>query len=84
MARDPMPTLDDWAERAAREAKGRSVSDLSWDTPEGIELKTVYTAQDIEESGFATTLPGFPPRCGFCPLLRAVKCRYIFSQHPPF
>ena len=61
MAEDQAPTLEEWAERAAGEVKGRPVSDLSWQTPEGIELKILYTAKDIEDGGPATTFPGFPP-----------------------
>ncbi|MBC7986129.1 MAG: methylmalonyl-CoA mutase, partial [Sphingomonadaceae bacterium] len=48
------PTLDDWQERASAEVKGR---DLGWRTPEGIEVKPVYSAGEAIDSG----LPGFDP-----------------------
>ncbi len=56
------PTLDDWAELAAREVKGR---DLSWHTPEGIVVKPLYTAADAP-----LVPPGLP---GFAPFTRGVR-----------
>ncbi|MCC4252658.1 methylmalonyl-CoA mutase [Sphingobium naphthae] len=55
------PTLDQWAAAAAKEVKGR---DLNWDTPEGIRVKPLYTAQDV------TVDPGLP---GFAPFTRGVR-----------
>ena len=54
-------TLDDWRALAAKELKGRAPEDLVWQTPEGIAVKPLYTAADLE--GLETTggLPGFPP-----------------------
>ena len=57
----PKPTIADWQGLAAKEAKGR---DLTWDTPEGIAVKPLYTAQDV------TADPGLP---GFAPFTRGVK-----------
>ena len=48
------PTKSDWHESAAKEVKGR---DLTWDTPEGIEVQPVYAAEDAIDPG----LPGFAP-----------------------
>jgi methylmalonyl-CoA mutase len=48
------PTLDDWSALAAKEVKGR---DLVWHTPEGIDVKPLYTAEDAADPG----LPGFAP-----------------------
>jgi len=50
------PALADWQAAAAREVKGR---DLTWDTPEGIAVKPLYTAADTE--GWDPGLPGFAP-----------------------
>ncbi len=55
------PTLDQWAAAAAKEVKGK---DLNWDTPEGITVKPLYTAQDV------TVDPGLP---GFAPFTRGVR-----------
>lgn len=57
----PEPTLTDWAALARDEVKGRSVSELGWQTPEGIDLKILYTAADGEGVQETAGLPGFPP-----------------------
>ena len=54
------PTLKDWQELADKEVKGR---DLTWQTPEGIAVKPLYTADDAGD-------PGLP---GFAPFTRGVK-----------
>jgi methylmalonyl-CoA mutase len=53
------PTLDDW-QQAAVKAAG-SPDRLVWRTPEGIEVKALYTAADLEGLAYANTLPGFEP-----------------------
>jgi methylmalonyl-CoA mutase len=55
------PTLDQWAAAAAKEVKGK---DLNWETPEGITVKPLYTAEDV------TVDPGLP---GFAPFTRGVR-----------
>ncbi|GGE13261.1 methylmalonyl-CoA mutase [Polymorphobacter glacialis] len=50
------PSLDDWRKMAAKEVKG---ADLTWPTPEGIDVKPLYTAADVE--GIDPGLPGFAP-----------------------
>lgn len=50
------PTLDDWKQQADKEVKGR---DLTWHTPEGIDVKPLYTDADLE--GWEPGLPGFAP-----------------------
>ncbi|WP_106640742.1 methylmalonyl-CoA mutase [Allosphingosinicella vermicomposti] len=50
------PTRADWEALAAKEVKGR---DLTWQTPEGIAVKPLYTAEDVE--GIDPGLPGFAP-----------------------
>jgi methylmalonyl-CoA mutase len=50
------PTRADWEALAAKEVKGR---DLTWQTPEGIAVKPLYTAEDVE--GLDPGLPGFAP-----------------------
>src|SRR3546814_19949791 len=49
------PTLDQWAEAAAKEVKGK---DLTWHTPEGIAVNPLYTAEDVAVD---LGLPGFAP-----------------------
>ena len=55
------PTLDAWKALADKEVKGR---DLTWRTPEGIDVKPLYTAEDV------TADPGLP---GLAPYTRGVK-----------
>ncbi|MBB4839123.1 methylmalonyl-CoA mutase [Sphingomonas kyeonggiensis] len=50
------PTRDQWSAAASKEVKGR---DLTWHTPEGIEVKPLYTAEDV--AGIDPGLPGFAP-----------------------
>jgi methylmalonyl-CoA mutase len=57
-------SLDDWRARAAQELKGTSPDDLVWQTPEGIAVKPVYTAADLEDIEWLGGLPGFPPFIG--------------------
>ncbi|MEQ8412188.1 MAG: methylmalonyl-CoA mutase [Erythrobacter sp.] len=50
------PTPADWKALADKEVKGR---DLTWQTPEGFEIKPLYTGEDHE--GWDPGLPGFAP-----------------------
>jgi len=60
MTETKRPTLDDWAQLAEKDLRGRPLDALDWQTPEGIEVKPLYTAADLE--GLETdTLPGFAP-----------------------
>ena len=62
MANDfPIPSLADWNALASKEAKVDSPEALSWHTPEGIDVKALYTAADLEALELAETLPGFAP-----------------------
>ena len=54
-------TLDDWLRMAGEELKGGSPDDLVWQTPEGIAVKPLYTAEDLEGLETLGGLPGFPP-----------------------
>ncbi|ONH24797.1 methylmalonyl-CoA mutase [Pseudofrankia asymbiotica] len=48
--------------RAAVEAAtGKNVDALTWDTPEGIEVKPLYTAADTAGLDFLDTYPGIAP-----------------------
>ena len=51
-----MATTEDWTALADKEVKGK---DLTWHTPEGIDVKPLYTAEDVE--GWEPGLPGFAP-----------------------
>ncbi|MEW5726457.1 MAG: methylmalonyl-CoA mutase [Pseudomonadota bacterium] len=54
-------TLSDWEALASKDLKGASPETLVWETPEGIKVKPLYTAEDLEGLEHLDTLPGFPP-----------------------
>jgi methylmalonyl-CoA mutase len=53
--------LEAWAKAAAKSAPGGHLEGLSWHTPDGITVKPLYTAADIQDLPYANTLPGFEP-----------------------
>ncbi len=53
--------LQKWAELASKQMKGKSVDSLDWMTPEGIRVKALYTAEDLEGLESIDTLPGMAP-----------------------
>src|SRR3954467_13560682 len=59
---DPKPvSLEEWKKAAARSAPGGNVDALNWATPDGITVKPLYTAADLQGLAHADTLPGFAP-----------------------
>src|SRR5487761_2415762 len=61
MADFPEKTLDDWRALAAKELGGKAPGQLAWETLEGIAVKPLYTAADLEAIEHMGSLPGFPP-----------------------
>jgi methylmalonyl-CoA mutase len=55
------PELTRWKKLAEKQMKGKSVDTLTWDTPEGIPVKPLYTAEDLENMEHVNTLPGMEP-----------------------
>ncbi len=53
--------LADWQKLAASELKGKSAETLTWTTPEGIPVKPLYTAADLDNLQGQSTLPGIAP-----------------------
>ena len=72
---EPDPDLAAWAELAAKELKGEDPASLTWETPEGIGVKPLYTAADLEGLEAVGTLPGFPP------FLRGVRAT-MYANRP--
>ncbi len=57
-------TLDDWNKLANKEFKNKvsnGEQNLSWESEEGIQIKTLYTKDDLEGLEHLNTMPGFPP-----------------------
>ncbi len=61
MTEFPKTTLADWEALAAKDLKGESAERLVWQTPEGIAVKPLYTAADLEGLEAVNSLPGFAP-----------------------
>ncbi|WP_088527661.1 methylmalonyl-CoA mutase [Polynucleobacter aenigmaticus] len=57
----PESTLDAWKKSAQKSAPNGDVDKLGWQTPDGIHLKALYTAEDIEGLQYTHSLPGFEP-----------------------
>jgi methylmalonyl-CoA mutase len=53
--------LERWRELAAKELKGAAPETLTWETPEGIPVKPLYTAADLEALETVGGLPGMEP-----------------------
>ncbi|HEV7913964.1 MAG TPA: methylmalonyl-CoA mutase family protein, partial [Albitalea sp.] len=54
-------SLPAWNEAAAKSAPGGDLQALNWQTPEGIAVKPLYTAADLQGLPHTDTLPGFAP-----------------------
>src|SRR3569623_1111503 len=63
----PKKSLSDWQKLAQKDlGKDTSGADiplesLHWETPEGIKVKPLYTAADLDTLEDLDTLPGFAP-----------------------
>ena len=61
MTSDLKPDLEAWTALVEKETRGRAPADLAWRTPEGIAVKPLYTAEDLEGLEHLDSLPGFAP-----------------------
>ncbi|WP_428543120.1 methylmalonyl-CoA mutase [Profundibacter sp.] len=50
-----------WAKRAQKELRGRPLEDLTWHTPEGIDVEPVYTEDDTAGLDHMGSMPGEVP-----------------------
>ncbi|MEJ2100645.1 MAG: methylmalonyl-CoA mutase, partial [Desulfobacterales bacterium] len=50
-----------WEELAVKEIRGKPPESLNWKTPEGIIVKPLYTAADLEALQHVNSLPGLEP-----------------------
>ena len=55
------PSLKDWEKQVTSELNGKASSSIHWKTAEGIEIKPLYTSEDLENFGYKETLSGFHP-----------------------
>ncbi len=56
-----MTNYNDWKALAEKELKGKPLESLNWDTPEGIEVKPLYTAEDLDGVEHLGSYPGLEP-----------------------
>lgn len=61
MAEFEKKTIKDWEQKAAKEIKQDNIDKLQWKTAEGIDVKPLYTLEDLEKLESVNTLPGFAP-----------------------
>ena len=61
MSQFKQTTNQDWVNLATKERRGADIDELTRPTPEGIDVKALYTADDLESIQYAQTLPGFAP-----------------------
>ena len=53
--------LNDWEALASKELRGKDAADLVWESPDGIPVRPLYTAADLEGLEHTDTLPGIFP-----------------------
>jgi len=68
------PTLDAWQKLAAKEIGEAGLDSVAWETPEGITVKPLYTAADLE----GIEIQEFP---GFEPFTRGVRAS-MYANRP--
>lgn len=61
MTRPDAAALEQWCKAAAKSAPGGDLDALTWHTPEGIAVRSLYTAADLEGLQHLHSLPGFAP-----------------------
>ena len=54
-------TVANWEALAEQQLKGKSLDDIIWHTPEDIDVKALYTAEDLENLQYLNTMPGMSP-----------------------
>ena len=50
-----------WEDLAAKELRGTPLNDLTWMSPEGIEVKPLYTESDLDAISHLSSFPGLEP-----------------------
>ena len=57
----PESSLQQWSDAAQKSSPGSDLLGLNWNTPDGISIKPLYTAKDLQGLLHTDTLPGFAP-----------------------
>ena len=53
--------MSDWKSLANKELRGRALSEIDWETLEGIRVKPLYTGEDTENLDHLGGTPGYAP-----------------------
>ncbi|MEQ8860290.1 MAG: methylmalonyl-CoA mutase [Pseudomonadales bacterium] len=61
MGKKQAPKRKDWKQLAEQELRNGSLNDLRWTSPEGIDIKPLYTERDLEDIAHLDSLPGLAP-----------------------
>ena len=69
-------SLSDWEALVEKETRGKSAGDLTWESPEGIDVKPLYTEADLD--GLAH-MEGMMP--GSAPFVRGPRAS-MYTQRP--
>lgn len=54
-------TYQEWKKQAEQSLKGKSLQELIYQSPEGIQVKPLYTSADLESRNHQETFPGLEP-----------------------
>ena len=57
----PKGTLEDWRKLVNKESKGLNPENFTWQTPEGVDIKSLYTKEDLTNCPYGESLPGIEP-----------------------
>jgi methylmalonyl-CoA mutase len=69
--------MSDWKSLAEKELRGRALSEIDWETLEGIRVKPLYTGEDIENLDHLGGTPGYSP---FTRGVKATSIRRFFDR----
>ena len=53
--------LESWRKLAGKDLRGGNPDELVWESPEGLRVKPLYTAEDLEKLESTNTVPGLAP-----------------------
>ena len=56
-----MTKREEWAKRAEKELRGKTIDVLTWQTLEDIKVKPVYFEEDLEGMSHLGSIPGYEP-----------------------
>jgi len=56
-----MTTRSEWLNKANKELKSKTVDSLNWNSPEGITIHPLYSAEDLEKINYVESFPGLYP-----------------------